>query len=247
MDVFVETDPKERLLVIPNTRIRVNVLVEHPRTNWKRIEVRIVYDSSLSHPSSSHTITERNESRMSSFSEELIAPSKFGELPLGDLFVNVDGAERSHYLPTIRILSETGFFEELVAGSLRRLGFEVSRFSRQNMPGLEVFHRRRASERIHVEATPESFYGVQDFERHLAKFRKFERSRIYRRLLIVVFGTVAESVRRRISRSPQLISIVSYRELTRLDFELQNGTISSYEVIEVFLDRKGLIGMERSM
>ena len=248
MDIAIKTDPKERLLVIPKARIRLNILVEHPKTSWKRIRVKINYNPSFSLAPSEHHITEKNDVGMNSLREEVIVPNKLGEFPLGEVIINVNGEERSQYLPTMRILSEEGYFEETVTEKLRDLEFEAVRLGGPRRPDAEASPKKDPTQRVQVEATLEDSYELSKFRNDVSKFREWHRIRQYKRLLIVTnTDKIAEGVKRALRRTSDPISLIKYRDLDRLASSLKQGLISIYQVQLLLLGHTGIIELESLM
>jgi hypothetical protein len=246
MQALINIDPKERLVVIPQSKIRFNVRVDHPKTNWKRIEIHINYNPIFSRPPCKYVITEKNEINMSSLTEELtIVEKRLGEVPLGDIIVNVDGEERSQYLPTVRIMSLDAYFEEKVAEKLRELEFEAIRLGGPGRPDVEANPKTEPTQRVQVEATLEDHYNVQRFRNDIGKFHHFKRARQYKRLLIVVNSDkISDVVVQQLRRTTDPISLIRYEHLENLVSHFLQGRVSKYQVIAVLMARTGLVDME---
>jgi hypothetical protein len=246
MQALIEIEPKERLLVIPDSKISFNIRIEHPKTPWKRIEVRINYSPIFSRQPSRYVITETNEIGMSSLSEEVaIVGRKLGEVALGDVIVNVDGEERSQYLPTVRILPLEGYFEEKVAETLRELEFEAVRLSGPSRPDVEANPKREPTQRFQVEATLEDFYDTTKYRIDVGKFHEFKRAGHYKRLLIVAnTGKIAEGVLQKLERTTDPISLVRYEDLENLAARFSQGQVSRFQVLAVLFAHTGLVDLE---
>jgi len=249
MQALINIDPKERLLVIPQSKIRFNVRVDHPKTSWKKIEVRINYNPIFSCPPCEYVITEKNEIGMSSLTEELtIVARRLGEVPLGDIIISVDGEERSQYLPTVRIVSLDAYFEEKVAEKLRELEFEALRLGGPGRADVEANPKKEPTQRIQVEATLEDHYDVQRFRNDVGKFHHLKRVRQYKRLLIVVNSNkIADGVLQQLSRTADPISMIRYEHLENLVSLFKQGLVSKYQVIAVLMAHTGLVGKENLM
>jgi len=248
MNVVIKTEPKERLLVIPRTKIRLNILVEHPKHNWKRIDVKLNYNPVLSTTPSEHQITSKNDIGMSSLVEEIVAPAKLGELPIGEVAITLDGEERAQYLPTMRVLSEDGFFEEMVAGKLRELGFEAVRLGGPSKPDVEATPKKDPSQRLHVEATLEDTYDIAKFRSDVSKFREWRRLRQYKRLVIVTYtDRITDGVVRVLKRTHDPISLIYFKDLEKLATEFIQGHLSIYQVQFILMGHTGIIPLESLM
>ncbi len=242
---MIKTEPKERLLVIPKTKVRLNILVEHPKGNWKRIDVKLNYNPILSTTPSEHQITSKNDVGMSSLLEEIVAPTKLGELPIGEVAITVDGEERSQYLPTMRVLSVDGFFEEMVAGKLRELEFEAVRLGGPSKPDVEAALKKDPGQRLHVEATLEDTYEIAKFRNDVSKFREWRRIRQYKRLIIVTYtDRITDAVVRILKRTHDPISLISFTDLEKLATEFIRGHLSIYQVQFILLGHTGIVHLE---
>jgi len=245
MDVIIKTDPKERLFAIPKTRIRLNVLVEHPKGNWKRIQVTLNYNAAFGLTPSEHQITSKNDIGMSSISEEVVVPDKLGEFPIGEVNVRVNNDERSQYLPTVRILSEEGYFEQMVAERLRELEFEAVRLGGPRKPDVETSPKKDLSQRAHVEGTLEDYYELSKFRNDTSKFREWRRARQYKRLIIVTYtDRISEGVARALRRTHDPISLIRYRDLETLASMFEKGLVSIYQVQFLLLGHTGIVQVD---
>jgi hypothetical protein len=246
MQALIDIDPKERLLVIPQSKIQFNILVEHPKTDWKRIEVRINYSPMFGREPSRYVITQKNEIHMTSLTEKMeIVARRLGEVPLGDVVVNVDGDERSQYLPTVRIMSPDGYFEEKVAETLRELEFEAIRLGGPGRPDVEANPKREPAQRVQVEATLEDHYDIERYRNDVAKFHEFKRARQYKRLLIVVnTDKIAEGVMQKLARATDPISLVRYQDLQNLASQFSQGRVSRFQVVAHLMAHTGFVDVE---
>jgi hypothetical protein len=246
MQAIVDVEPKERLLAIPGSKLRFNIRIEHPKTSWKRIEVLINYSPIFSHQPSRFLITEKNEINMSSLTDEItVTEKRLGEVPIGDIIVNVDGQENSQYLPTVRMLSPDGYFEEKVAEKLRQMEFEAVRLGGPRRPDVEANPRKEPTQRIQVEATLEDYYDIAKYRIDVGKFHEFKRSRQYKRLLIVVnTDKVADGVIHQLRRTPDPISLVRFVDLEKLAIDFSQGLVSRFQVIACLLAHTGLVSLE---
>jgi hypothetical protein len=246
MHALINVEQKERLLAIPGSKLRFNIRIEHPKTSWKKIEVRISYSPVFSRQPSRFLITEKNEINMSSLTDEItVIEKRLGDVAIGDIIVNVDGQESSQYLPTVRVLSLDGYFEEKVAEKLREVEFEAVRLGGPGRPDVEANPRKEPTQRIQVEATLEDHYDLAKYRIDVGKFHEFRRSRQYKRLLIVVnTNKIADGVVRQLRRTPDPISLVRYEDLERLATEFSDTRVSRFQVIACLLAHTGLVSLE---
>jgi len=232
-------------LVVPKTRIRLNILVEHPKSSWRSIGVKLNYNPVLAMGPSEHQITGKNDVGMSSLTEEVIAPSKLGEFPIGEVVITIDGDERSQYLPTMRVLSEDGYFEEMVAEKLRELEFEAVRLGGPSKPDVEAAPKKDPSQRVHLEATLEDSYEISKFRNDVSKFREWRRIRQYKRLIIVTYSNrITDGVARQFRRTHDPISLIKFKDLEKLASDFRKGLLSIYQVQWILLGHTGIIHLE---
>jgi hypothetical protein len=246
MQALIDIEPKERLLVIPGSKVRFNVRIEHPKTSWKRIEVRINYSPVFSHPPSEYVIKAKNEIGMSSLTEDVtVMEKRLGEVSLGDIIVNVDGDERSQYLPPVRIMALDAYFEEKVAEKLRDIEFEAVRIGGPGRPDVEANPKKEPTQRVQVEATLEDYYDMAKYRSDVGKFHEFKRVRQYKRLLIVVnTDKIADGVLHQLKHTTDPISLVRYEGLESLAAEFSQGRVSRFQVVAVLLAHTGLVSLE---
>ncbi len=241
MGVIIDVD-SERIAVIPNTKVRLNILVEHPKRRWKEIRVRANYHPEFGGGSKEFSkITEPNEAGISVLTDELTIPTRVGEHRLGDIQVNIDGETKEQYLPKLRILTLEGFFEEKVAEKLRKLGFDAIRLGGPRRPDIEAVHKKQPEQRFQVEATTEDHYDLDRLRRDKGKFHELKRERNYRRLLIVVnTEKIAGGVTKQLRIENTPVSLITFRDLSSLSGMYEEAVVSSYEIIAT-LSQTGII------
>ncbi len=241
MGVIIDVD-SERIAVVPNTKVRLNILVEHPKSRWKEIRVTANYHPEFGAGSKEFPkISESNEAGISVLTDELTIPARVGENRLGDIQVKIDGETKEQYLPKLRILTLEGFFEEKVAEKLRKLGFDAIRLGGPRRPDIEAVHKRQPEQRFQVEATTEDHYDLDRLRRDKGKFNELKRERNYRRLLIVVnTEKISGGVTRQLRIESTPVSLITFRDLSSLARMYEEAKVSSYEIIAT-LSQTGII------
>ena len=191
-------------------------------------------------------IRAKNEIGMSSLTEEVtVIEKRLGEVSLGDIIVNVDGDERSQYLPPVRIMALDAYFEEKVAEKLRDIEFDAVRLGGPGRPDVEANPKKEPTQRVQVEATLEDYYDMAKYRSDVGKFHEFKRVRQYRRLLIVVnTDKIADGVLHQLKRTTDPISLVRYEDLESLATQFSQGCVSRFQVVAVLLAHTGLVSME---
>lgn len=238
MGILIEV-PQDIITAVPGKRIRLNIQVEHPSGTWNEILVDVDFNQALGLPSFSRRL-ERNEAGFSSMGLEFIVPSQHDfvvpserrELRIGELTVTRNGEKRSEQLPKLRILAPESYFEEIVAEMLRSLGYEVQRYGGPRNPDLVAYHADQPNQKIEVEATTESSYGLSKYRSDVGKFHGLKHPHNLQRLLIVTRSQRIEpGVIKQLKRVHDPFTLVCYGDLEKLRSKYVNCQISKFEVV----------------